>query len=366
MIYTEDFFEFQPCYPLERLGTPEKPVSPEKLLFFDIETTGLSAKIASVYLIGCLSLVDGRWRLVQWMAERFSEERQVVEAFFEFCKDFDTLIHFNGDTFDIPFLQKCAENYSTEPPFERMESIDLLKRIRPLKGRLSLQNLKLKTIEKFLKIDREDMYTGGELIAVYHDYTKNSDPELLKLLLLHNAEDIQNMPALLSVLHYADLGEMDFVIQETDCDGAFLHVRAECGCHFPVPIQFSAHGAEISVSGEQIQVTVPVLQGELFYFYPDYKNYFYLPAEGYAVHKKIAQFVDKEHRVKATPATAFSRFSGVALPLGAQKKKASTLETEAGSLHLLKASYEAKEIYTPFVQEEAFLRWYVSYLLRIN
>ncbi len=366
MIYTEDFFEFQPCYPLEKLGTPKKPVIPEKLLFFDIETTGLSPKNASVYLIGCLSLIDGRWKLIQWMTERFLEERQVVEAFFEYCKNYDTLIHFNGDTFDIPFLKKCGENYSMKHPFDQMESIDLLKRIRPLKSRMSLENLKLKTIEKFLGIDREDLYTGGELISVYHDYTKNHDPELLQLLLLHNAEDIQNMPALLSVLHYADLEDMDFGIQEANCDGEILRIKADCGCHFPVPIQFTAHGAEVSVSGTHILVTVPVFRGDLFYFYPDYREYFYLPAEGYAVHKKIAQFVDKEHRVKATPATAFSRFRGVALPLGVQKKKASTLDTEAGSLHLLKVSYEAKEIYTPFVQEETFLRWYVSYLMRMD
>lgn len=363
MIYTEELLDIQSSYPLETLYSPDNPCNPEKLLFFDIETTGLSAKTASVYLIGCLSFSEGRWKLIQWMAERFLEEQQVVEAFFHYCRNFDALIHFNGDTFDIPFLRKCAENYSMEHPFDRMESIDLLKRIRPLKGRLSLRDLKLKTIEKFLGIDREDLYTGGELIAVYHAYTKNGDSELLKLLLLHNAEDIQNMPALLSVLHYGNWGDMNFAIQEAHCDGTALQLRARCDRHFPVSVQFETCGAEISVSGDLIQICVPVMQGELFYFYPDYKNYFYLPAEGYAVHKKIAQFVDKEHRVKATPATAFSRFYGIAVPLGVQKKRASILETEAGDFHILRETYESKEAYTPFAQEEVFLRWYLSYLL---
>lgn len=364
MIYTEELLDIQLSYPLEKLCSPERANSPEQLLFFDIETTGLSAKTASVYLIGCLSLSEGRWKLIQWMAERFSEERQVVEAFFHYCKDFDTLVHFNGDTFDIPFLRKCAENYSIAQPFDRMRSIDLLKCIRPLKCRLGLPDLKLKTIERFLEIDREDLYTGGELIAVYHAYTKNSDSELLKLLLLHNAEDIQNMPALMSVLHYGDLGEMDFTIQKAACDGTALQVLAKCDRHFPVPVQFGACGAEISVSDEQLRVCVPVIQRELFYFYPDYKDYFYLPAEGYAVHKKIAQFVDKEHRVKATPATAFSRFHGLAVPIGVQKKKASMLKKEEQSFYILRETYESKEAYTPASEDEAFLRWYLSYLLQ--
>ncbi len=364
MIYREKSFEFPLPYPLEKLGTPEEPAVPSQVLFFDIETTGLSAKTASVYLIGCLSFTDSRWKLTQWLAESFSEEKQIVNAFFDYCRDFHTLIHFNGDTFDIPFLRSCGDNYSMEHPFRRMKSIDLLRCIRPLKNRLALQDLKLKTIERFLGIDREDLYTGGELIAVYHTYAKTRDPELLELLLLHNAEDIQNMPALLSVLHYADLENMNFAIQNVCCDGKLLRLTAKTQCTFPVPVQFSAQGADIAVSERQIQVTVPVFQGELFYFYPDYKNYFYLPAEGYAVHKKIAQFVDKEHRVKAAPASAFSRFTGTALPLGIQKKKASVLETEAGTLHLLRPSYEAREIYTPFSEEDAFLRWYLSYLLR--
>ncbi len=365
MIYTEAFFKAPQLYPLEQLGTPNAPVVPEKLLFFDIETTGLSAKTAAIYLIGCLCLSDGRWKLIQWMAERFSEEQQVVKAFLDYCKDFDTLIHFNGDTFDIPFLRKCAENYSIPHPFDRMASIDLLKRIRPLKGRLSLQDLKLKTIEGFLGIDREDLYHGGELIAVYHNYVKNHDPELQKILLLHNAEDIKNMPALLSVLHYADLEKMDFAIQKAGCTDQLLQIEAAGNCPVPVPVQFSAHGVQITVSHGQIQAAVPVMQGELFYFYPDYKDYYYLPTEGYAVHKKIAQFVDKEHRVKATPSTAFSRFHGIAVPLGVQKKKTSILETEAGNFHILREAYDSKEAYTPLSQEAAFLKWYLSYLLQL-
>ena len=46
MITIEKTFPGTIAYPLERLGDPEK------LVFFDIETTGFSAGYNTVYLIG--------------------------------------------------------------------------------------------------------------------------------------------------------------------------------------------------------------------------------------------------------------------------------------------------------------------------
>ena len=51
------------------------------------------------------------------------------------------------------------------------------------------------------------------------------------------------------------------------------------------------------------------------YFYPDYKNYSYLPDEDYAIHKSCAIYVDKAHRVPARPETCYTRKTGEFLPL---------------------------------------------------
>ena len=49
-------------------------------------------------------------------------------------------------------------------------SFDLMKCIKPYKFALGLPNIKQKTIEKYLGIDRVDMYNGGQLIDVYLEY----------------------------------------------------------------------------------------------------------------------------------------------------------------------------------------------------
>ena len=70
--------------------------------------------------------------------------------------------------------------------------------------------MKQKAIEQFLGVEREDIYSGGQLIEVYQDYLSSQDQALLDLLLLHNADDLRGMPGILPILNYPDYLEHDF------------------------------------------------------------------------------------------------------------------------------------------------------------
>ena len=63
MITIEKTLDLPDTYPLERIG------SLDKLLFFDIETTGFSALTSRLYLIGCTYFSCGQWQLIQWFAD---------------------------------------------------------------------------------------------------------------------------------------------------------------------------------------------------------------------------------------------------------------------------------------------------------
>ena len=87
-------------YPLRSLGDPDD------FLFLDIETTGLTPETAQIYLIGTLSHTeDTGWTLRQWFADSLSSEEEILRAFFAFASPFKTLVHYNGDGFDLPFLK---------------------------------------------------------------------------------------------------------------------------------------------------------------------------------------------------------------------------------------------------------------------
>lgn len=187
--------------------------APEDVLFFDIETTGLSARSAGLYLIGVLMCTDKCWTLLQFFCEDVADEPAVLQAFFELLRTKKTLISYNGDGFDIPFLRHMLEQYGLPYSFDAVESFDLFKKFRPLKRLLNLPDLKLKSCERFLGIDREDRFTGGELIEVYFEWQKTKAPALLDTLLLHNAEDIANLPNLLPLLRYLTLPHSDFQLR---------------------------------------------------------------------------------------------------------------------------------------------------------
>ena len=118
MITIEKCLDLPDTYPLERIGKLEE------LLFFDIETTGFSGAHSNLYLIGCTYYRDGGWHLIQWFADTADSEEALLHAFFGFLEAFKIVIHFNGDTFDIPYLLKRCAHYHLPYSFSSVASVD--------------------------------------------------------------------------------------------------------------------------------------------------------------------------------------------------------------------------------------------------
>lgn len=176
----------------------------ENTMFFDIETTGFSPVKAIVYMIGCARRIKNRIVIDQYFAESVDDEAAVIEAFAGSLSGCSTIISFNGVGFDIPFLKNKYKKYKQEDPFCNVQILDIFKELSPIKPLLCLENYKQKSIEAFLGIDREDKYSGGELINVYYEYLAQKDDEKLSLLLTHNYEDVLGMTKLLSILSYKE------------------------------------------------------------------------------------------------------------------------------------------------------------------
>ena len=149
----------------------------ENTMFFDIETTGFSPVKAIVYMIGCARRIKNRIVIDQYFAETPDDEAAVIEAFAGSLSGCSTIISFNGVGFDIPFLKNKYKKYKQEDPFCNVQILDIFKELSPIKPLLCLENYKQKSIEAFLGIDREDKYSGGELINVYYEYLAQKDAE---------------------------------------------------------------------------------------------------------------------------------------------------------------------------------------------
>ena len=335
-----------------RICFPEELKKTQRLVFFDIETTGLSAYNSSLYLIGALVFENESWRLLQWFSPSLSAEIEILRAFFSFLKEDDLLVSFNGETFDINYLNACAAQYTIESPLSGMKHLDILKKVRKHRKLLGLNNLRQKTIEQFLGITREDRFSGGELISVYNTYSSKPDPRLLHLLLLHNEEDLLGMPALLPVLLYTEALENPGNPSEVfrNKSGSRLFICYRYNFEFPKDIVFDdISGIRCAFHSCQLSLEIPMIYDELKYFFPNYRDYYYLPVEDRAIHKKLGKFVDKAFRTPASPENCYTKQSGFFVPA-----------LKSSGLPIFKKNYDADMSYHALEERDRFITTYAD------
>lgn len=301
----------------------KKNLTLSDILIFDIETTGFSPKNTFCYLIGCIYYKDSKFRLIQWFADSKLDELEVLQSFFEFLQNYKAVLHYNGNGFDIPYLIQKASYYNLHNLFTNLESIDLYKLISPYKNFFKLENLKQKTVETFLGIEREDKATGGQLISVYTDYLQHPCEASKSLLLLHNKDDICGLFSLLSILSYHALFNglftvtgyavkpyMDMYEQQ---QFEFL-IDLKLQIILPKRISYGHKAFYFSGNNSIGKLKIKVCSKELKFFYSNYKDYYYLPAEDIAIHKSVSSYVDKEYRNKAKASNCYIKKSGYFLP----------------------------------------------------
>ncbi len=295
----------------------------EKILFFDIETTGFSANTSFVYLIGCVSYQkeSDTFQITQWFSESKQEEILIIHTFFDYAKNFSTLVHYNGQGFDMPYLQSKCISYNLPYRFDNFASLDLYREIAPYKNFFKLPHLKQKNMEEFLEIVREDPFTGGELISVYEQYLRHPTKESYDSLIQHNLDDLRYMTAILPILSYADLFhgyfEVKGLIQPPfDQKGSQKDIIFELELKSPLPKRISYGNTEFYFTAfqQKCRLKATLYNGELKYFYPNYRDYYYLPEEDTSIHKSVAFYVDKNFRTQAKAANCYSKKTGRFLP----------------------------------------------------
>lgn len=98
-----------------------------QICYFDIETTGLSADTSNIYLIGVGSYTDSdTFTVIQWFADDYNSEKNILKEFLEYIKQFDIIIHYNGSTFDIPYINKKCKRHAVNPSaLNEMKNLDI-------------------------------------------------------------------------------------------------------------------------------------------------------------------------------------------------------------------------------------------------
>jgi uncharacterized protein YprB with RNaseH-like and TPR domain len=121
----------------------------------------------------------------------------------EAARGFETLITFNGKSYDAPFLAGRAVVHGVKVALPARH-LDLLHASRRRwKGRLS--DFRLTTLELHVcRRRRSGDVPGEEVPGLYHDYVRNGDPYRLIPVFHHNMLDVITMGEILGALCGAD------------------------------------------------------------------------------------------------------------------------------------------------------------------
>lgn len=186
--------EFAPCRysHFERYGGQES-VDPERLLFFDIETTGLGGSGTVPFLIGFGSVIGDSFQVRQYFLPDYPDEAAMLEAVREEIDENTIIVSYNGKSFDMPILVDRMIINRVDRNLKFSEHIDLLHSARRLYRR-RLRSCTLSNIERNILDFQRFGDVPGELVpAVYFNWLNSMGTELLGQVVEHNLNDIVSL-----------------------------------------------------------------------------------------------------------------------------------------------------------------------------
>lgn len=299
------------------------PFFRNKFMIFDIETTGLSPKTSFITMIGILLYHENKWKIIQIFNEDGESEQQLIQTFFNYLTKDTVLIHYNGVRFDLPFLiERCKYHSIDTNIITNRQVIDTAITLSNLKELFQLKNKKLSTLLNFSNKKRKTDISGRKFVQLYLIYLKLQDDAILQDLLAHNYDDLDGILylsqwfTLLEEIRECNQEQICFEKKE-DTLICTLYLKTPFFHSFTIKQEFKLldKNYEITCNGNIVEIIFPLYDGERKFFYPNYKDYYYLPMEDMAIHKSVATYVDKEYRQKATAKNCYIKKKGIFLPL---------------------------------------------------
>ncbi|GHV74390.1 hypothetical protein AGMMS49940_16920 [Spirochaetia bacterium] len=181
------------------LRYPGSPPRLDDLLFFDLETTGLSTGPGTLAFLAAFGrVVKGALRIDQYLLLDYPGESDFLKAVLGEFTGTPLVISYNGKSFDSQLLKiRCIMNGIRPPDYYQA---DLLHPCRQLWKRV-LPSCSQGAIETgILGIDRIGDTPGSMAPDIWFSFLKTGDPSALPGVCDHNARDIAGLSGILGAL----------------------------------------------------------------------------------------------------------------------------------------------------------------------
>ena len=199
-----------------------------RLVFFDLETTGLSGGAGTyAFLVGCAFFEDDALVTRQFLLRGYGEEKALLHTVRDFVSglaatDAETepiLVTYNGRTFDLPLIDIRFQMHRVASPFEDLAHVDMLFPARRLWRRRLLRvpppegspdspilpdgdaraSCSLTALEQdILGLSRHDDVPGWEIPQRFFVYARTGDASGLAGVMEHNRLDLVSLAAVTS------------------------------------------------------------------------------------------------------------------------------------------------------------------------
>ncbi len=173
----------------------------EKTFFVDTETTGLSGGAGTVaFLIGVGRFQDGLFVLDQCFMRDYDDEEPMLEYLAELFAECDTVVSFNGKSFDLPLLRTRFVQNRQRFRLDGTMHLDLVHTARRFwKRRLS--NCSLGNLEReVLGVRRMGDVSSALIPQLWLEYLHTRDARPLQGVFYHHRMDILSLVTLVGML----------------------------------------------------------------------------------------------------------------------------------------------------------------------
>ncbi|PHV71169.1 hypothetical protein CS063_07515 [Sporanaerobium hydrogeniformans] len=294
---------------------PLVSMSPSEGLI-DIETTGLIGRRDTLISLGITyKETTGTLLYRQWVAEKQSEEKELLLAFLEWAKSFKTFYSYNGNSFDWPFIRARLIYHAIEDTLlENYRFLDLkklLKKISPIRQEL----------EKLLGFTRQSTLTGKELVKLYTLYEKTHVANYLKLLLDHQKDELLSLGllyALYQLLSHLEETTISSTEKQDDFIILFLELREQLISTFYINSPYFYIEGKSGQNRLLLRFKCQTLL--LYHYLSPAKDYYFIPSQNQLIHKSIAQFIPAEMKQKVKKDACYLTKTSSFLPLCTTQK----------------------------------------------
>ncbi len=176
---------------------PNERFGYDKLLFLDLETTGLGSGAGNVPFMTAIGYIEQNMFCIEQAFIRHpAEEYAMLCYLLEKVQRFEVLVTYNGKSFDWPLVENRLIMNGLARSW-KPKHIDLLHPSRSV-WRNTLTSCKLSYVEEHrLGIYREEDVPGSLAPTLYFQYLAEEDPVILQGVFQHNEIDLLSLAALL-------------------------------------------------------------------------------------------------------------------------------------------------------------------------